>query len=397
MNPHKILFVDDDLHLLAALQRTLRRNFIFDTAPGGQEAIELIQSNGPYALLVVDMRMPVMDGLEFLEKAKSVAPHAVRIMLTGNADQETAAEAVNRGQVFKFLNKPCPLEILLPVIESGLKQFEMLSMERELLEGTLTGSVKLMSEVLGMVAPEALGRGQRLRQAMRQFAKFCGAAPAWELEIAALLSPIGHASLPAAVLQKISAGEELTTNEQTMLRRVPQIGHDLLSTIPRLGGVARIVLYQNKGFDGSGVPGDHVSGEDIPLGARMLKILTDRLALEVEGVVKQVAFDTMKGRVGAYDPQLLGLCFDCFGAFVTNAISAEGSVRSLHIIELVEGQIVVSDITTKEGLVLVPAGTQISAMILAHLLNYNSLGEVKQPVLVQDPAPKTNGTAQAAA
>src|SRR5690242_2258622 len=125
MTPQKILFVDDDPNLLAAFQRTLRRLFTFDTALGGQEGLEMIRASGPYALLVVDMRMPVMDGVEFLERARVLAPDAVRLMLTGNADQQTAADAVNRGQVFRFLNKPCPPEVLIPAIEGGLKHFEM--------------------------------------------------------------------------------------------------------------------------------------------------------------------------------------------------------------------------------------------------------------------------------
>jgi len=386
MTPQKILFVDDDPNLLAAFQRTLRRLFTFDTALGGQEGLEMIRASGPYALLVVDMRMPVMDGVEFLERARVLAPDAVRIMLTGNADQQTAADAVNRGQVFRFLNKPCPPEVLIPAIEGGLKHFEMLRMERELLEGTLTGSVKVMADVLGMVAPDALGRGQRLRESMRQFAQAIGATPAWELEIAALLSPIGYASLPARVLQKISSCLDLTTGEQTILRRAPQVGHDLLVGIPRLAGVARIVLYQNKAFDGGGFPADECAGEQIPLGARMLRILGDRLALEAEGIVKQRALETMKARAGVYDPRLLEQCFVCFQAFLANALSANTPVRTLYVKELKENQVVVSDIVTPDGLVLVGAGNRLTAMVLERLRNYDELGEVKQPVLVQDPA-----------
>lgn len=385
-SPHKILFVDDDANLLAAFQRTLRKQFTFDTALGGQEALELLRKGNTYALLLVDMRMPGMDGIEFLEHARKLLPDAVRVMLTGNADQQTAVDAVNRGEVFRFLNKPCPPEILVPTLESGLKQYEIARMERELLEGTLTGSVKVMAEVLGMVAPDALGRGQRLRESMRQFARMIDAKPAWELEVAALLSPIGYASLPARLLQRLSGGFDLTTNEQAILRRVPQIGHDLLAGIPRLEGVAKIVLYQNKPFDGAGFPDDGCSGEQIPLGARMLKILSDRLALEVDGIVKQRALETMKARAGAYDPRLLELCFGCFQAFLVNAISAEVAVRSLYVSELVEGQIVVSDITSLDGLVLVGAGNRLSAMVLERLRNYDELGEVKQPVLVQDPS-----------
>lgn len=391
ISPHKILFIDDDPSVLAAFQRNLHRQFALDTAEGGAEGLALLRSNPGYALLVVDMRMPGMDGIEFLEHARKLAPDAVRMMLTGNADQQTAVDAVNRGEVFRFLNKPCPPEVLMPALEHGLKHYEMLRMERELLEGTLMGSVKVMAEVLGMVAPDALGRGQRLRESMRQFARAIAASPAWELEVAALLSPIGYASLPARVLQKISTGYEPSTTERAVLQRVPKIGHDLLVGIPRLARVAEYVLYQNKSFDGGGFPDDECAGEAIPLGGRMLKILVDRLALENEGIVKQRALETMQARKGIYDPRLLECCFACFQAFLSNAISADLPVLVLKVNELVEGQVVVSDISTPEGLVLIGAGNRLTTMVLARLRNYDELGEVKQPVLVQHPAPVVAG------
>ena len=384
---NKILFVDDDPNLLAAFQRNLRTQFSFDIAGGGIEALEAFKTHGPYALVLVDMNMPGMKGIELLEKIQAVSPDTVRMMLTGNADQQTAVEAVNRGQVYRFLNKPCPNEVLVAAIENGLKQFDMLRMEKELLEGTLMGSVKMLSEVLGMVAPEALGRGQRLRESMRVFARFINATPVWELEVAALLSSIGCAALPAKLLEKISNGEDRTVEEEKIVRRVPQIGHDLLAEIPRLENVARIILYQEKGFDGSGFPPVKCVGESLPVGARMLKILGDRMTLEAEGVVKLRAFQTMEERKGVYDPRLLQLCFACFQAFLTNVVSSELPVRSLFIKELVTDQVVVSDITTLEGLVLLGAGNRLTPMVLQRLHNYDALGEVKQPVLVQDPAP----------
>lgn len=393
----KILFVDDDENLLAAIQRTLRKQFIFDTALGGLPALELLRTKGPYALIVSDMSMPGMNGTEFLERARRVAPDTVRIMLTGNADQQTAIDAVNRGHVFRFLSKPCPPDTLVPAIEHGLKHYQLLQTERELLEGTLTGSVKMMSEVLGMVAPDALGRGQRLRDSMRTFAQFSGAEAVWELEIAALLSSIGFAAMPASLLQKIAAADELTRAEQAILEQVPQVGYELLAGIPRLDGVARAVRFQNKAFDGTGFPHTNCAGKDLPLGARMLKILSDRLTLEGEGIVKQRALETMRQRTGAYDPQLLEACFVCFQAFLANAVSAERPVRTLQIAELVADQVVVSDIVTPEGLVLVGAGYRLTPMILQRLLNYEGLGDVKQPVLVQDPAPVAGAATTATA
>lgn len=386
--PHKILFVDDDPNLLAAFQRNLRRQFTFDTATSGAEALAMLRRQSGYALLVVDMRMPGMDGIEFLQQARELAPDAVRMMLTGNADQQTAVDAVNRGEVFRFLNKPCPPEVLVPALEHGLKQYELMRLERELLEGTLTGSVKVLSEVLGMVAPNSLGRGQRLQECMRKFAQFFHATPLWELEIAALLSSIGHASLPLTVLEKSNSGEELTLAEETLLRRSPQIGHELLAGIPRLAEVARIVLYQNKAFDGSGYPIDDCKGEQLPLGARMLKILSDRITLEAEGVVKQRAFEEMRSRTGVYDPRLLELCFACFTTFLTASISPDRQVLSLYVKELAVGQVVVSDIRGMENMVLIGAGYRLTPTVLERLRNFDLLGQVQQPVLVQDPGPE---------
>jgi len=382
----KILVVDDDPNILAAFQRNYRKQFELETANGGEEALRVITSSGPYAVILADMNMPGMNGVELLERVRSLVPETVRLMLTGNADQQTAIDAVNRGAVYRFLNKPCPPEELVPALDAALKHHELLHTERELLEGTLTATIKMLSEVLGMVAPEALGRGQRLRDSMRQFAKFINATPSWELEVAALLCSVGFAALPARVLEKVASGEDRTIEEEKLVRSVPQIGYDLLAPIPRFGGVAKIVLFQRKAFDGTDLPSVTCSGEDIPLGARMLKILIDRSALEAEGIVKQKAFEAMKARRGHYDPKLLESCFQCFNAFLANSISSTVPVLTQYIRELKPDQVVVSDITTTDGFVLLGAGNRLTPMMLRRLLNYDALGDVKQPVLVQNPA-----------
>jgi response regulator RpfG family c-di-GMP phosphodiesterase len=388
MSDHKILFVDDDPNILAGFQRTLRKQFAFDTALSGTEALELLQRSGPYAVVVADMRMPGMEGIELLERVREVAPDTVRLMLTGNADQQTAVDAVNRGQVFRFLNKPCGPETLVPALETSLRHYDVARIERELLEGTLAGSVKVLADVLGMVAPEALGRGQRLRTLMRRFARTANAGPEWELEIAALLSSLGYASVPPSVLRKVAAGSDLGEGERTILRRMPQVGHALLSGIPRLQEVARIVLFQNQHFDGTGFPGDGTSGEFIPMGARLLKILVDRMALELDGVVKKRALAEMESRDGHYDRRLLDLNFVCFPDFLDNALSAERPVLTLQVDRLTAGQIVVSDIVTTTGLPLVGAGNRLTEMTLERLRNHALLGDVKEPIYVQDAMPE---------
>lgn len=380
----KILFVDDDPNLLAAIQRNLRKLFVFDTALGGEAGLETMRNSGPYAVLVVDMQMPGMNGLEFLERAAALAPDAVPIMLTGNADQKTAVDALNRGQVFRFLNKPCPPDRFLATLETALKHFEMLQTERELLEGTLTGSVKILSEILGTVVPDALGQGQRLRESIRQFALAINAKPVWELEIAALLSSIGYTLLPVRLLEKVRSGALFSAEEERIVRRLPQVGHDLLVGIPRLNEVARVVLYQNKSFDGTGFPYDDCSGEQIPRGARMLKILLDRLRLEISGVDRQGVHRTMKGRSGTYDTGLLDRSFDCIDRVLSGATSGEGAVRSYPVCDLVPGMIVNSDILTSEGVMLLGSGNLLTLTVIQRLRNYEELGILKHPLLMQD-------------
>lgn len=102
----KILLVDDDSNILEGFRRTLSREFLMETALGGEQALKLVADNGPYAVVVSDMRMPGMDGIQLLIRIKSVSPDTIRIMLTGNADMETAVDAINEGSIFRFLNKP---------------------------------------------------------------------------------------------------------------------------------------------------------------------------------------------------------------------------------------------------------------------------------------------------
>jgi len=383
MHSQKILFVDDDPNLLAAMQRNLRKQFSFDTALGGEEALTLIKSSGPYALIVADMQMPGMDGVELLSKVRELAPDTVRVMLTGNADQLTATNAVNKGRIFSFLNKPCEPETLRFTLEAALKQYTLVCVERELLEGTLAGSVKVLSEVLSMIDPVSFGRGQKLRDSVRVFGQWLGMPATWQYEMAALLADIGLVSVPPMILRKLEQGIDLTHRERDMIEQAPQIGHDLLVHIPRLEPVAKSVLYQGKHYDGSGFPADNVAGEDIPLGARMLKILHDRAILESEGIVKKRAYDSMKARAQAYDPVLLEKCFLCFEAFLENAISANRPVLPLAVHELQPGVTLVSDIKTTGGVLLVAAGNRLTEIMISRLNNYSNYDGIKEPIYVQ--------------
>ncbi len=135
----KILFVDDEKNILDGYRRNLRGTFNIETVESGYAALELISTQGPYAVVVSDMRMPEMDGVELLTNVEKQTPDTIRIMLTGNADQKTATDALNKGHIFQFLNKPCSKEKLIDVIDAAIIQYRQSKKNKERLDKALTG------------------------------------------------------------------------------------------------------------------------------------------------------------------------------------------------------------------------------------------------------------------
>ena len=309
---NKVLCVDDDANILTGITRNLRKQFDIDTAVGALAALKMIEKDCPYAVIVSDMQMPGMSGVEFLNITRQKYPDTVRVMLTGNADQKTATDAVNRGQIFQFLNKPCPPEKLADVLTSGIKHYRLVAAERELLENTLNGSVKVLMEILSLSDPASFGRGQTIRDQARQVAEVLQIKSTWELDLATMLCPIGCVSLPAELNQKARGGLGLTGAEKDALARVPQVGHDLLIKIPRLETVARIVLYQNKNFDGTGFPSDDVKGDAIPVESRILRVLIALAQFEARKIPCFKALDQMRHQSGVYDVNILAAVERCF-------------------------------------------------------------------------------------
>jgi response regulator RpfG family c-di-GMP phosphodiesterase len=381
----KILFVDDDTNLLAAVERNLRLKFNLVTAPSGEAALAQMGTAGPFAVIVADMQMPGMNGVQLLTETQKRYPETVRLMLTGNADQRTAAEAVNIGQVFKFLTKPCPVETLALALHAGLKQYQLITAERELLEKTLNGSVKVLADVLSLVDPLSFGRGEALCSYMRAYVNSLTVDKSWEFEIAAMLSQIGMVTIPPAITEKFRAGQILTGLEKEVIERAPKTGADLLANIPRLESVARIVLYQQKHYDGSGFPANVIHGEDIPIGARILKVLIDLLELEAQKLPKDTALRLMQQRMGWYDPRVLDATFACFDIYLPD-ISAKSQGQAVAAKDLKVGQVVLTDIQTESGKTLILARSRITPVLLARLANFAKFSPIREPVYIEPEA-----------
>jgi response regulator RpfG family c-di-GMP phosphodiesterase len=378
----EILFVDDEPNLLTGIQLSLRKEFVIDTALGGAKALALISGQSPYAVVVADMQMPGMNGIEFLTELEKTSPDTVRIMLTGNADQKTASDAVNQGHIFRFLTKPCPPEELIPALHAGLKQYRLVTAERDVLERTLNGSARMLSDILAMHDAHSFGKSQRLREYMRAFAEHLQLRQTWDLELAAMLSQIGCVTIPQAVLEKSRTGRPLAGAEDDMMSRVPQIGYKLLSHIPRLESVAAVVLYQNKNFDGTGFPSDKIAGEDIPIGARILRVLQDLLVHESAKASKSNVLESMTRFPGRYDPRVAEAVAAVFDDCVVRTIPVEAQGRPVGIKNLRVGCTLAAGVCTRNGAMIVPAGACISPMLMEKLRNFAELGDLVEPMLV---------------
>lgn len=372
----KILFVDDDPNILAAFHRQLRKVFALETAQGGTEGLDAVARRGPFSVIVSDLRMPEMDGIQFLARVRSLAPDTVRMMLTGNADLHAAVAAVNEGHIFRFLTKPCAPEVLVKALSAGLEQYHLITAERELLEKTLRGTIKLLSDMLALVNPEAFGRATRITRLTKKIAHHMELDDVWQVETAASLSQLGCVMLPQEALKKLSAGQPLTAEEVQLYSMHPFIASDLLVNIPRMQGIAEIIAYQQKCFDGSGIPHEDRKGEGIPLGARILKVIIDYDTLEAAGMSKADILLELKNRTGQYDPKVM--------AALKAVIRVEEGyeVRQVSVGQLADGMILTRDVLTRDGRLLIARGYQVSQTMRERLKHFILKPGISEPISV---------------
>ena len=381
---NKVLFVDDDANILASFRRRLGRRFDVATVLGGAQGLEVLENEGPVAVVVSDQRMPNMDGVEFLGEVRKRAPDTVRMMLTGNTDVTTAIKAVNEGHIFRFFTKPCPPEEMEVAIEAGLKQYNLVRAERELLEQTLAGSVKVLTDVLSLVNPEAFKKTRLLRGWVREVAGKLELPNVWELDVAAMLSPIGLITLPPEIYGKVRDGVKLSKVDSEIYERTPEIARNLISNIPRMKNLSEMIYYQDKGFDGSGFPDDWTAGKDIPLGGRLLKVLIDLAALGDDP--DHAAFAKLQENAQLYDPELMRVVQSCFlDAKAPKDDASQEEIVKVSVADLRPGSRLVSNIETTNGILVLAAGNEIPQAEIELLRNFRKSRKLKEPLHVIQP------------
>jgi CheY-like chemotaxis protein len=357
----QVLFVDDEPQVLEGIQRTMHKKFAIQTASGGEDALKMLQTQGPFALVVSDMRMPGMNGVQFLAKVRVQSPDSVRMILSGQADLQATVEAVNEGHIYRFLSKPCSSEHLLDAIVDGLKQYRLVSAEKVLLEQTLSGCVKMLIEILGMVCPASSSRAYRLQRFTVGLAKALELKEQWQWGLAAFISQIGCVALPPGVLSKVEAGETLTDDERRLYESHPDVARRLIAPIPRMEDVADIVTAQFGPFSVAGNPTDIHLWDVRSLGRLLLRCACEFDRGTSNGGSAKAAINAVRTLL----PGVPRSVFEALGTLVPATLKRVP--RQIGVRELGSGMILDQDLVSPKGIRLVPAGQEVTVSLILRL------------------------------
>ncbi|MFD0524294.1 HD domain-containing phosphohydrolase [Paractinoplanes durhamensis] len=241
----RVLIVDDEVRILDGLRRTLHGLYEVDTAASGAEGLALIdKADSAYAVVVSDMMMPGMSGAEFLGHAHDASPDSVQMVLSGQAELSATIAAVNDGNLFRFLTKPCESAEMIRALDAALAQYRLVQSERELLDHTLNGAVGVLTELMSVSNPTEFARTERVKAIVAAMLQRVVVPDPWELRIAAMLGQVGMMAVPSEVLTEVRAGGQISREAEAIYHSHPALGADLIRRIPRLHDIAEWVAAQ---------------------------------------------------------------------------------------------------------------------------------------------------------
>jgi CheY-like chemotaxis protein len=356
-----ILCVDDEPRIAESLALQLRRDYQVLAANGGNSALQLLKEKGAPAVIVSDMRMPGMDGATLLKHVKQLYPETTRILLTGEPGRDAAIAAVNEGQIFRFLTKPCPPDALKGAVEAGVMQHRLLNAERTILKETLNGCIKALVDVLAITNPVAFGRASRVKRQAMEFATKLDCKDFWQLEAAAMLSQIGYLSLPAELVEKLYYGETLTSEEKILAGGAPDVVSSLLENVPRLEPVIQILTALQWTDEQVAKLGEGTIGT----GTRILGLILEYDTLVTQGQTTNVAVQTLRNRVGRFGESML----EKFAVHVGAGTSTK-ELREMPLRVVQPGMIIMQDVRTQMGTLLVARGFEVTSVFLERARNF---------------------------
>ena len=352
-----VLFVDDEKRLLEGIAQLLRKQYEVQIANSGDEALRRLGELKDVAVVVSDFRMPQMDGATFLHQVMLRAPTATRILLTGEAGVDGARDAVNKGQIFRFLTKPCPTDQLREALDAGIELHRLANAERIVMQETLLECIAALMEVLAVTNPTAFGRAQRIKRLVADVATKLECGQFWQLEAAALLSQISYFAESPELAEKIYYGRTLSPEEKKRAAAVPANAQRLFEHVPRLEPVIQIVTALDWPDAALARLGDGMIG----LGARILGVALEYDLMTIKEMPKTEIMQVLRARESRFGSNVL----EAFTAVV--GAEAEPQVQTMRLREATPGMRLLQEIRTSSGALLVPIGFELSQRLLERI------------------------------
>lgn len=433
MSLPKVLFVDDEANILQSVRRVMRKaNVEVETTTSPEQAIEMAKET-KFAVVVSDQRMPGMGGVEVLENIRGVSPDSVRVILTGYADVKAATDAINKGAVWRYLNKPWDDDDLRNCVRQGIDQFLLIQENRRLqeltqqqneqlrdlnenlkqkvmertwevhrlneqLESSFMGAVQAMARLGEMHSQDVGSHAKRVALLSRRMAKRLQyeGRDLMQVEVAATLHDIGKTMISPAILKK--ANEDLSSAEQHIFKEHPMHGESIIRMVPNNEEAALYVRHHHERFDGRGYP-DGFAGEAIPLGARIIAVADayDKHMTISTSATSSPAVAMRKvedGSGAAFDPSVVSTL-----RAVIREIEGRINPREeaqIGFEELAPGMVLSRDLKSPDGRLLAQADHPVDPVQLAALRHINAKQPISQAVYVYSEG-QGDGMAEAAA
>jgi response regulator RpfG family c-di-GMP phosphodiesterase len=410
-----ILIVDDEPVVLTALKFTLEReNFHVVACSSPLKALALLEERD-FAVIISDQRMPEMLGLEFLVESRRIRPPASRILVTAVLALPTIVDAINKGEIFRFVAKPWLREELIATVRNAVHRYELVTRNEALqnetqelnarlrdanaaleakvrdleqqrqrldaanrdLASSYQNSIELCRRILNAYDPILGGQTKALVEFATQMAatdKFTD-EERHALRSAAWLCDLGLIGVPRDMLRAFRGKpEHLTEREKSILHNHPLYGQTLAALVDNRADVGEVVRAHHERYDGRGYP-DGLAGEAIPWPARCLAVAVDFVE---SGLSKSAAIDSLLAKSGhAFDPEAVRLFLK-----ISNLVQLPRRVREIMMNELEPGMVLANGIYSPHGLLLIGEGQALSPGIIAKIHSHNQVTPISQRLLV---------------
>ena len=410
-----VLIVDDEEIVLVALRETLvREGYEVVASPHAVHALSVLKER-QFSVVLTDQQMPMVSGLEFLSKVKEIQPDATRILITAVLNMSTVIDAINRGEIYRFMVKPWLREELLVTMKNAVQRHDMLRTNARLHRETLAVNQKLsdlnhkLEAQIAQAAQQnkkleeaAMAQEQNLRQSVelcvktmqtfyptlgsqakrvfelcKTMAKGLDLSPQQRqtLEISAWIHDIGLVGIPRQLIRRWEqTPENLTEAELSLIHHHPILGQELASFVHHLDEVGPTIRAHHERFDGSGYP-DGLKGETIPWLGRLLAVAVAYAESNLEP--KYAAEMISQGSGTLFDIEAVR----AFLRFLPKAV-VPGKQREVLLSELRPGMVLAEGIYTATGILLIPDGQRLTAAYIDKLLNHHRINPISHSLLV---------------